>query len=75
MCQNVVLCGNGLIFQKCLTLSQMTNFLLFQTKTFADDNLNICQMMELVFPTIENIVRKEKMLAFKRLLFQGCENS
>ena len=69
MCQNVVLCGNGLIFQKCLTLSQMTNFLLFQTKTFADDNLNICQMMELVFPTIENIVRKRENAGFQKASF------
>ena len=63
MRQNAVLCGNG------LTLSQTTNFRLFQTKT-ADNNF---ENGEMFYKRLENTVGKGEIACYEQfLLFPHC---
>ena len=61
MHENVALFGNGLIHfcnSLYLTLSQMTNFRLFQLKEFADDNFKFDKNDRKYNKRVENIVGK-----------------
>ena len=55
------------------SLSNDTNEDLSKLKAFADDNLNVAQMMKCFFDTLENIVGKGENAGYQHfLLFSQC---
>ena len=56
-----------------LTLSQTTNFRLFQTKDFADDNFKLYKNSRKFSQRVENTVGKVEIVRYKQfLLFPQC---
>ena len=65
--QTVSLCRNG------LTLSQTTNFRLFRTERFADDNSKFDENGIKFFSWVENTVGKGEIARYEQfLLFPQC---
>ena len=57
----------------CLTLSQTTNFRLFQTEEFADDKFGLDENGRKFSKLVENTVEKGEIVCYEQfLLFPQC---
>ena len=81
MCQNAVLCGNGIsqtvdfsVRATRLTHYQTTNFRIFQTKKkFADDDFKFDENGRKLSKRVENTVGKGEIACYEQfLLFPQC---
>ena len=65
-------CKNQGLFGKGLTLSQMTNFRLFQTQSLQTTILNLMKIAESSLKRVENTVGKGEMAHYEQFLLSRC---